>query len=144
MHENTKVRFLRKIAWWCTRGVSWTWGALRFSRKNTLPWVPKEWAFFESFAPTLLIKKTAPGNSRFMPTDIILQEFACKILLWKKWLVFCLNTVNQRESPKYPEIINNFRKFHRKLQIKVKSINLPYLEFLAQIILQTKRLRIFC
>ncbi len=78
MHENPKVRFLRKIAWWCTRGVSWTWGALRFSQRKLYPGPPKKVCFWKFGARAAHQKKLHPGIRGLSPQIAFCRELSAK------------------------------------------------------------------
>ncbi len=67
---------------------TWAWAAAHFlSPPYTL--YPQTGVFLEGLVPALSTKKTAPGNSRFKPTNGILQGNVRKILLgWENHWVF--------------------------------------------------------
>ena len=72
-------------------------GCLALFAKKTIPWTPKEGVFLKVWRPRCSSKKTAPGNSRFKPTNSILQGIVCKILLgWENHWGFDYKTENHR------------------------------------------------
>ena len=63
--------------------------------------------FLKVWRPRCSSKKTAPGNSRFKPTNSILQGIVCKILLgWENHWGFDYKTENHRGFLKIQKSIN--------------------------------------
>ena len=66
------------MAWWCTRGVSWTWGALRFSQKKLYPGPPKKGCFWKFGARAAHQKKLHPGIRGLSPQIAFCRELSAK------------------------------------------------------------------